>query len=207
MRRSSLFLTTLGSALLGACASNSGVVPIGPDTFMISRQAATGFTGSGNLKADALREAKQYCASLKKVMQVVNTTEAKPPYVFGNFPKAEVQFMCLSAGDSELARPKMRKEPDVVIESTATSTISGPAAAGVTMQVPVPIESDPSGADVYLDGTFVGNTPLPQFSIAPGEHVLELKKLGLTTWKRNIRVIQGAPAHVHAILEAPPPKH
>src|SRR5205807_8672583 len=67
MRRSSLFLTTLGSALLGACASNSGVVPIGPDTFMISRQAATGFTGSGNLKADALREAKQYCASLKKV--------------------------------------------------------------------------------------------------------------------------------------------
>jgi hypothetical protein len=25
------------------CASNPGVVPIGPDTFMVSRQAATGF--------------------------------------------------------------------------------------------------------------------------------------------------------------------
>jgi len=33
-----------------------------------------------------------------------------------NFPKAEVQFMCLSAGDAELQRSKLRKEPDTVIE-------------------------------------------------------------------------------------------
>lgn len=38
--------------LVTGCASNSGVVPIGPDTFMVSRQAATGFSGSGTLKAD-----------------------------------------------------------------------------------------------------------------------------------------------------------
>ncbi|MCX5811093.1 MAG: hypothetical protein NT178_00900 [Proteobacteria bacterium] len=102
--------------LLAGCASNSGVVPIGKDTFMVSRQAATGFSGSGTLKAEAFQEANQYCLSQKKTLQVVNTSEAQPPYVFGNFPKAEIQFMCLDPNDSELARPKLKKEADTVIE-------------------------------------------------------------------------------------------
>jgi hypothetical protein len=83
---------------LAACASSSGVVPIGKDTYMLSRQAASGFSGTGNLKADALREANQYCASLNKSVQVVSTHEAQPPYILGNFPKAEVQFMCVTTG-------------------------------------------------------------------------------------------------------------
>jgi len=102
--------------LLAGCASNSGVVPIGKDTFMVSRQAVTGFSGSGTLKAEAFKEANQYCLSQKKVLQIVNTSEAQPPYVLGNFPKAEVQFMCLEPNDSELARPKLKKEADSAIE-------------------------------------------------------------------------------------------
>lgn len=87
------------ATLVTGCASNSGVVPIGPATFMVSRQAATGFSGSGTLKADAFQEANQYCLSQNKKLQVVNTAEAQPPYIFGNFPKAEVQFKCLDAND------------------------------------------------------------------------------------------------------------
>ena len=34
-----------GLLILSGCASNSGVVLIGPDTFMVSRQAATGGPG------------------------------------------------------------------------------------------------------------------------------------------------------------------
>ena len=45
-------------------------------------------------------------------MQIVRMEEAKPPYVFANFPKAEVQFMCLDENDSELVRPKLRKESE-----------------------------------------------------------------------------------------------
>ncbi len=88
--------------LVAGCASNSGVVPTGPDTYIVSRQSATGFSGSGTLKADALREANQHCASQKKALKVVKTTEAQPPYVLGNFPKAEVEFMCLAAADPRL---------------------------------------------------------------------------------------------------------
>ena len=37
-------------------------------------------------------------------------------YVMGNFPRAEVQFMCLEKTDAELTRPKMEKTPDAVIK-------------------------------------------------------------------------------------------
>ena len=83
---------------------------------MVSRQAATGFSGSGTLKAEAFQEASQYCEKLGKSLQVVSTHEASPPYILANFPKAEIQFMCLDAKDAELNRPKLRKEADTVIE-------------------------------------------------------------------------------------------
>jgi hypothetical protein len=102
--------------LVTGCAANSGIVPIGQDTYMVSRQAATGFSGSGTLKAEAFREANDFCLSQNKKMQVVSTTEAQPPYIFANFPKAEVQFMCLDANDPEFSRPKLKKEADSVIE-------------------------------------------------------------------------------------------
>jgi hypothetical protein len=91
------------SFVLVGCAANSGVAPIGQNTFMVSRQAATGFSGSGTLKADALTEANQYCASQQKSLFVLDAKEAQPPYVLGNYPKAEVQFMCLDANDARLA--------------------------------------------------------------------------------------------------------
>ena len=83
--------------LLSGCAANSGVAPMGPDTYLVSRQAATGFSGAGDLKAEALREANQHCLSLGREMHVVSATEARPPYLLGNYPKAEVQFKCLAA--------------------------------------------------------------------------------------------------------------
>jgi hypothetical protein len=93
------------------CAANSGVAPTGPDSFMVSRQAATGFSGSGNLKAEALSEAGQYCAARSQALLVTNAKEVGPPYVMGNFPKAEVEFMCLNPGDPRLAPPPIQSRP------------------------------------------------------------------------------------------------
>jgi PEGA domain-containing protein len=201
MRVRWIVFMAVSAAALARCASNSGVVPIGPDTFMVSRQAATGFSGLGILKAEALREAEQYCAGKGKTMQIVNSTESQPPYIFGNFPKAEVQFMCLSADDPELARPKMSKEADVVIESTSVTTSPETRRNAA---VKVPIVSQPEGAEVYLDGVFVGNAPLPEFSITPGDHVIELKKQGFVPWTRTIRIAEGSPTRVFATLESLP---
>ena len=88
-------------ALCG-CAVNSGIVKIGKDTYKVSRQAATGFVGGSGLKDAALLEASEFCASQGKSMKVLLIGGNHPPYIFGNFPKVEVQFMCLDANDPRL---------------------------------------------------------------------------------------------------------
>lgn len=88
-------LFMLCSIVLTGCASNSGVVPMGSDTFFVSRQAATGFSGSGNLKAEALTEAGAFCRSKGKTVQVVSQKDAEPPFILGNYPKSEISFRCV----------------------------------------------------------------------------------------------------------------
>ncbi len=82
-------------ALVGGCATNSAVVPMGSGTMLITKQAATGFPGLGNLKVDALQEAGAHCAGQSKELQVTNVSESKPPFVLGNYPRVEVQFRCV----------------------------------------------------------------------------------------------------------------
>ncbi len=101
---------------LAGCASHTGIVQMGRDTYMIAKQQATGFPGLGNMKAEIIGEASQYCSGLGKELQIVSTQETQPPYILGNYPRSEIQFMCLVAGGRELQRPKLQKAPDTVIE-------------------------------------------------------------------------------------------
>lgn len=103
-------LIGLAVVMLAGCASNSGVVRIGPDTYMVSRQAATGFMGLAKIKAKAFGEANAYCDKQSRVAQVTHTEDSRPPYIFGNYPRSEVQFMCLDPKDPEAGRPKVVHE-------------------------------------------------------------------------------------------------
>lgn len=98
------------AGLLAGCASNSGIVRIGPDTYMVSRQAATGFMGLAKIKAKAFGEANAYCDKQNRIAQVTHTEDSHPPYIFGNYPRSEVQFMCLDPKDPEAGRPKVIRE-------------------------------------------------------------------------------------------------
>ena|SRR5687768_14627112 len=96
------FLASVVLVLCTGCSSNSGVVSLGADRFTVSRQAASGFSGLGTLKAEALREAGEHCSKVGKTVYVIRARESEPPYVFGNFPRAEVEFMCLDPNDPRL---------------------------------------------------------------------------------------------------------
>lgn len=67
---------------------------MGGGQLLLSKQAATGFTGAASLKAELLREADQYCAAKGQDFEVISAAENSGPYVFGHFPRAEVQFKC-----------------------------------------------------------------------------------------------------------------
>ena len=82
------------AAIASGWAARSGVVQVGDGRFLVTRQAATGLSGLGTLKADAVREAEAYCKALGKGVEVMRADESKPPYVLGNFPRAEIEFAC-----------------------------------------------------------------------------------------------------------------
>ena len=52
------------------------------------------------------------------------------------------------------------------------------------------IWSSPAGADIFLDGEFVGKTPF-SFAVTPGEHVISLRKRDFGTWQRKMSVTAG----------------
>lgn len=85
----------LAGAILAGCAATSNITPIGRDKFLMTKQAATGFPGLGNMKAEVLAEANAHCEKSKKTMEVINTSESRPPFILGNYPRVEVQFACL----------------------------------------------------------------------------------------------------------------
>jgi hypothetical protein len=94
-------LIVTSSLILAGCAVNSGVVTTAPDTYFVSRQAATGFTGLSGLYPEALKEASEQCAKMGKQYIELGRNESKPPYILGNFPRVEIQFRCGKIGPKE----------------------------------------------------------------------------------------------------------
>ncbi len=64
----------------------------------------------------------------------------------------------------------------------------------------IQLESDPAGADIELDGSFVGNTP-SDVQVPEGDHTITVKKTGFKDWERKMKVNAGSSIHLNAALE------
>jgi len=65
------------------------------------------------------------------------------------------------------------------------------------------VKSDPEGADVTVDGNYMGSTP-STVRLAAGNHTILLEKSGMKSWQRTISVSPGGIVTVNAILEKNP---
>lgn len=92
MRYSWIVITTL----LSACASTSGVVPIGGECFLISRSEKGVNTTGGHVKADAIKEANRYCNSVGKQLKIMKATQADM-VPFKSDAQAEIEFQCVNS--------------------------------------------------------------------------------------------------------------
>jgi hypothetical protein len=64
----------------------------------------------------------------------------------------------------------------------------------------VAILSEPDGADVYLDGTFVGSTPAT-LELPAGNYQVSVRLSGYQEWKRDLRVLAGSEITLRPRLE------
>ena len=85
------------------------------------------------------------------------------------------------------------------IETAQSQAAPAPSASSAELAV----TSIPSGADIELDGAFVGNTP-STISATVGDHTIGVSKNGYKTWERKISVTSGK-IDVSAELEAVAP--
>jgi hypothetical protein len=78
---------------LAACASTTGVLPLGENTYSVMR-SDYGPTGNLNdVKAQAYKDAATFCAAQSKKVNVLSTTGV--PRALAQFPEAEVKFSCV----------------------------------------------------------------------------------------------------------------
>jgi uncharacterized protein YcfL len=87
------FLTILALALTG-CASSSGVVRAGPDTFTVNTSASHGAGGMGAAKKAAYTEASQACAANSKKIDVVRENTTHPSWNDGMY-NVDLVFRCI----------------------------------------------------------------------------------------------------------------
>jgi hypothetical protein len=74
-----------------------------------------------------------------------------------------------------------------------------PAAPTATVQASLDIASTPAGADIEVDGTFVGHTP-STVALSAGSHKISLKKKGFADWSKTLNVASGT-VNLDAVLE------
>ena len=88
--------------------------------------------------------------------------------------------------------PKHAAQPDI----SAGSHDQNVSPAFAKLQ----IESTPSGADIEVDGSFVGNTP-SDLQVSEGDHTVVVKKSGFKNWERRLKSSAGSSVHIGAELE------
>lgn len=93
--------------------------------------------------------------------------------------------------DRRLARDLI--EDDAIAHESPDSgpTASAPEVSGESAtSIKVSFMSTPPGADIEIDGNFVGNTP-SSVELAPGDHSVAIKKAGYNIWERKLKVMGG----------------
>ncbi len=64
----------------------------------------------------------------------------------------------------------------------------------------VNVSSTPDGADIIVDGKFVGNTP-SLLKLTSGSHKISITLSGYKTWERELTVMKDSDVNIKAILE------
>ncbi len=89
------------------------------------------------------------------------------------------------------------KPPDVAAPASSISTAPSASTAKLT------ISSIPDGADIEIDGSFVGNAP-SEVQVPEGEHTVSVKKAGYANWERKLKTNSGSNIRLNAELQKVP---
>jgi hypothetical protein len=99
-------------------------------------------------------------------------------------------------GDFNLDRAKFVSN----IANTTPPAAGGPSDEALST---VEIKSAPDGADISVDGKFVGSTP-STVRLVPGDHKVSIEKSGFKLWERAVSIGPGASVTINPTLDKLP---
>jgi hypothetical protein len=95
------------------------------------------------------------------------------------------------AGNIPLEKPKF--------DSSQQAGTNSQGSAPTSTQTAISVTSTPAGADVEVDGKFIGNTP-STMNLVSGDHAIKVTKKGYKIWERNLTA-SGGTVNLNAELE------
>jgi PEGA domain len=129
----------------------------------------------------------------------VTAIQAASAYVqyMDNRPEEKNNPRQLALWHAMLDAGLVRMKPNA---SPAGDTKAEPAIPAAPSSVTV--KSTPPGADINVDGKWMGNTS-STIQLSPGEHTIVIEKEGLISWQRTMTVNAGESVGINATLEKP----
>lgn len=92
--------------------------------------------------------------------------------------------------DADSTSPKLQPV-NASVPAAAPSIPTAPKPAAPAPPPPaLDIWSTPAGADIFVDGTYVGRTPYTM-TLSEGEHTIDLRKKDFAIWQRKVEVTEG----------------
>jgi hypothetical protein len=116
MRSKVLSGAVLGLSFLAGCASSTGVLPAGPDTYTLSEKFAPIRGGGDEAERVALTKANDYCIQQGRQFVPSNMGQAgntSSPYGPNGYT---VTFRCLLPNDPAVKAYQLQQAPNVIIE-------------------------------------------------------------------------------------------
>lgn len=104
-----------GAGFLAGCASSTGILPAGPDTYTISERFAPARGGAVEAERDALTKANDFCGQQGRQFVPNNMGQAPLDNPYGPTGYT-VTFKCLLAGDPAVSSYRLQQGPNLIIE-------------------------------------------------------------------------------------------
>jgi hypothetical protein len=90
-----IFVSVIAIISISGCASRSGVVSMGNETYYVSvRSPQISFGPPITQKAEVFKQANQYCEEQGKKLETVDLKEVNQ--IFGRHASAQLTFRCVS---------------------------------------------------------------------------------------------------------------
>jgi hypothetical protein len=114
-------------------------------------------------------------------------------YVNGDISLDPKRFTAQNAAPQENGATAGTAQSDALVPMSASN--------GDTTHSAVEIKSTPDGAEITVDGKFMGTSP-STLRLSTGDHKIKLQKTGFKTWEKTLSVGDGGTPTLNVTLEA-----